>query len=239
MGLLVQPKIPQWKWDNITMDFVTKLPKSSQGYDTIWVIVDRLTKSIIFVPMKENPIEKLARMYLKREGLGMNLDMSTAILSTTDRQSERDYSNYQVEFSYNNSYHTSIKATPFESLYGPEVGEVQLTGPEINKLWEFQCGGDIVMIKFHLGKGVDKCYADKPLAVPLDGLYIDDKLHFVEEPIEIMDHEVKRLKQSRIQIIKVQWNSRRGPWFYGKRENQFRSHSYKDYTLFTCRILSL
>ncbi|GKF85012.1 putative reverse transcriptase domain-containing protein, partial [Tanacetum coccineum] len=49
-GLLVQPEIPQWKWDNITMDFVTKLPKSSQGYDTIWVIVDRLTKSAIFMP---------------------------------------------------------------------------------------------------------------------------------------------------------------------------------------------
>ncbi|GKE65763.1 putative reverse transcriptase domain-containing protein, partial [Tanacetum coccineum] len=52
-GLLVQLDIPQWKWDNITMDFVTKLPKSSQGYDTIWVIVDRLTKSAIFVPMRE------------------------------------------------------------------------------------------------------------------------------------------------------------------------------------------
>ncbi|GJR01331.1 putative reverse transcriptase domain-containing protein [Tanacetum coccineum] len=65
-GLLVQPDIPQWKWDNITMDFVTKLPKSSQGYDTIWVIVDRLTKCAIFVPMREtNPIDKLVRMYLK------------------------------------------------------------------------------------------------------------------------------------------------------------------------------
>ncbi|GJR84785.1 putative reverse transcriptase domain-containing protein [Tanacetum coccineum] len=52
-GLLVQPKIPEWKWDNITMDFVTKLPKSSQGYDTIWVIVDRLTKSAIFTPMRD------------------------------------------------------------------------------------------------------------------------------------------------------------------------------------------
>ncbi|GJW97103.1 putative reverse transcriptase domain-containing protein [Tanacetum coccineum] len=63
-GLLVQPEIPQWKWDNITMDFVTKLPKSSQGYDTIWVIVDRLTKSAIFVPIREtDPMEKLARMY--------------------------------------------------------------------------------------------------------------------------------------------------------------------------------
>nr|GFB45370.1 uncharacterized protein [Tanacetum cinerariifolium] len=65
-GLLVQPKIPEWKWDNITMDFVTKLPKSSQGYDTIWVIVDRLTKSAIFTPIREtDPMDKLARIYLK------------------------------------------------------------------------------------------------------------------------------------------------------------------------------
>nr|GFB67191.1 putative reverse transcriptase domain-containing protein [Tanacetum cinerariifolium] len=63
---LVQPKIPEWKWDNITMDFVTKLPKSSQGYDTIWVIVDRLTKSAIFTPIREtDPMDKLARIYLK------------------------------------------------------------------------------------------------------------------------------------------------------------------------------
>ncbi|GJX34421.1 putative reverse transcriptase domain-containing protein [Tanacetum coccineum] len=65
-GLLVQPQIPQWKWDNITMDCVTKLPKLTQGHDTIWVIVDRLTKSAIFIPMRKNdPMEKLARMYLK------------------------------------------------------------------------------------------------------------------------------------------------------------------------------
>ncbi|GKB91272.1 putative reverse transcriptase domain-containing protein [Tanacetum coccineum] len=65
-GLLVQLDIPQWKWDNITMDFVMKLPKSSQGYATIWVIVDRLTKFTIFVLMREtDPLEKQARMYLK------------------------------------------------------------------------------------------------------------------------------------------------------------------------------
>nr|GFC69549.1 putative reverse transcriptase domain-containing protein [Tanacetum cinerariifolium] len=65
-GLLGQPTIPEWKWDNITIDFVTKLSKSPKGYDNIWVIVDRLTKSAIFVPMIEtDPIEKLARMYLK------------------------------------------------------------------------------------------------------------------------------------------------------------------------------
>ncbi|GJT92477.1 putative reverse transcriptase domain-containing protein [Tanacetum coccineum] len=188
-GLLVQPETPQWKWDSITMDFVTKLPKLSQGYDTIWVIVDRLTKSAIFLPMREtDPMQKLARMYLKevvtrhgipvsiicdrddrlasnfwrslQKALGTSLDMSAAYHSETDGQSERtiqtlkdmlracviDFGNGWVkhfplvEFSYNNSYHASIKAAPFEALYGrkccspvcwAEVGEVQLTGPEI------------------------------------------------------------------------------------------------------------
>nr|GEZ72450.1 reverse transcriptase domain-containing protein [Tanacetum cinerariifolium] len=63
LRLLVQPERPQWKWDNITMDFVTKLPKSSQGYDTIWVVVDRLTKSAIFMPMREiDSMEKLKKV---------------------------------------------------------------------------------------------------------------------------------------------------------------------------------
>ncbi|GKB16904.1 putative reverse transcriptase domain-containing protein [Tanacetum coccineum] len=326
------------------MDFVTKLPKSSQGYDTIWVIVDQLTKSTIFLPMREtDPMEKLAKMYLKevvtrhgipvsiicdhdgrftsnfwrslQKALGTSLNMSTAYHPETDRQSERtiqtledmlracviDFGNGWVkhlplfEFSYNNSYHASIKATPFEALYDQkchspvfwaEVGEVQLTGPKIiqettekviqikqmiqaahdrqksyadlkRKPMEFQVG-DRVMLKVSPWKGVvrfgkcgklnpryvgpfkvlakvgvvayklelpqelsrvhstfhvsnlKKCYSDEPLAILLDGLHIDDKLHFVEEPIEIMDREVKRLNQSRILIIKVRWNSRRG-----------------------------
>ncbi|GJV29456.1 putative reverse transcriptase domain-containing protein [Tanacetum coccineum] len=73
---------------------------------------------------------------------------------------------------------------------------------------------------FHVSN-LKKCYADEPLAVPLDGLHFDDKLQFVEEPVEIMDREVKRLKRSRILIIKVRWNSRRGPEFTWEREDQF------------------
>ncbi|GJY95977.1 putative reverse transcriptase domain-containing protein [Tanacetum coccineum] len=87
-GLLVQPEIPEWKWDNITMDFITKLPKSSQGFDTIWVIVYRLTKSAHFLPIRENdPLDKLARSFQK--ALGTDISMSTAYHPETNGQSER------------------------------------------------------------------------------------------------------------------------------------------------------
>nr|GFA97929.1 putative reverse transcriptase domain-containing protein [Tanacetum cinerariifolium] len=167
-----------------------------------------------------------------------------------------------VEFSYNNSYHASIKAAPFEALYGQkcrspvcwtEVGEDQILGPELiqettekivqikqrmqaardrqksyadlkRKPMEFQVG-DKVMLKVSPWKGVvhfgkreklnprvhnmfyvpnlKKCHADEPLAIPLDGLHFDDKLHFVEELVEIIDRKVKRLKRSRIPLVKV------------------------------------
>ncbi|GKC16444.1 putative reverse transcriptase domain-containing protein [Tanacetum coccineum] len=139
-----------------------------------------------------------------------------------------------VEFSYNNSYHARIKAAPFEALYGRkcrspicwvEVEEVQLTVLEKVRAiaYKLELPQELSKVHntFHVSN-LKKCYFDKPLAVLLDGLHIDDKLHFVEEPVEIMDREVKRLKQSRIPIVKVRWNSRRGPEFTWEREDQFR-----------------
>nr|GEZ29601.1 putative reverse transcriptase domain-containing protein [Tanacetum cinerariifolium] len=276
-GLLVKPKIPEWKWDNITMDFVTNLPKSSKGYNNIWVIVDRLTKSAIFTPIREtSPMDKLARIYLNkvitRHGIpvliisdrdprftsnfwrslqnafGTRLDMSFAYHLEIDGQSERTIQTLKdmlracaidfgkgwvnhlplVEFLYNNSYYASIKAAPFEALYSrkcrspicwTEVGEAQILGVvrfgKRGKLNPKYVGpfkvlervGDVayklnlpeelsrVHNTFHVSN-LKKCHADEPLAVPLDGLHVDDKLYFVEVPVEIMDREVKRLKQA-------------------------------------------
>nr|GEY93058.1 putative reverse transcriptase domain-containing protein [Tanacetum cinerariifolium] len=310
-------------YDNITMNFVTKLPKIQSGNDTIWVVVDRLTKSAHFLPMKEtDPMDKLARLYLTevvtRHGIPVSiicdrdprftlnfwkafqkamdtrLDMSTAYHPKTDGQSERtiqtledmlhacviDFGNGWerhlplVEFSYNNSYHASIKAAPFEALYGrnyrspvcwAEVGDAQLTGSELI----YETTEKIVQIKQRIQDARDrqkegklnpryigpfkvlakvgtvayrlelpkllsivqstfyvsnlkKCLSDEPLAISLDEVHIDDKLRFVEEPVEVMDREVKRLKKIRIPIIKVRWNSKRGHEFTWEREDQFR-----------------
>ncbi|GKB36802.1 putative reverse transcriptase domain-containing protein [Tanacetum coccineum] len=343
-GLLVQPAIPEWKWDNITMDFITKLPKEN------------------------DPLDKLARLYLNRivarhgipvsiicdrdgrftsnfwrsfqKALGTDLSMSTAYHPETDGQSERTIQTLEdmlracvidfgkgwvkhlplAEFSYNNSYHASIKAAPYEALYGrkcrspvcwAEVGEAQLTGPEMiqettekivlikqriqaaqdrqksyadlkRKPMEFEVR-DRVMLKVSPWKGVvrfgkrgklnsryvrpfkvlakvgkvayrlelpqelsrvhhtfhvsnlKKCYADEPLAMPLEGIHVDDKLQFVEEPVEIMEREIKRLKRSRIPLVKVCWNSRRGPEFTWEREDSFKQ---KYPQLFTNRASS-
>ncbi|GKB42986.1 putative reverse transcriptase domain-containing protein, partial [Tanacetum coccineum] len=267
-GLLVQPDIPQWKWDNITMDFVTKLPRTSSGYDTIWVIVDRLTKTAHFLPTRFTL--NLWRAFQK--ALGTRLDMSTAYHSQTDRHSERtiqtledmlracviDFGNdwerhlLLIEFSYNNSYHASIKVSPFEELYGRKFrspvcwakvshwkgvirfGKRGKLNPRYIGLFKVLAKVGTLAYRLELPQqlrrvhstfhvsNLNKCLSDEPLAIPLDEIHIDDKLHFVEEPLEIIDHEVKWLKQSRIPIVKVRWNSKRGPKFTWEREDQFR-----------------
>ncbi|GJR74126.1 reverse transcriptase domain-containing protein [Tanacetum coccineum] len=160
-GLLIQPEIPMWKWERITMDFITKLPKTSNGHDTIWVIVGRLTKSAHFIPTRET--DSIFWQSLQ-SALGTQLDMSTAYHPETDRQSERTIQTLE------------------DMLRACELSNIHST--------------------FHVSN-LKKYLSDESLVIPMKELRLDDKLSFVEEPVEIMDREVKQQKQSRIPIVKV------------------------------------
>nr|GEY41182.1 hypothetical protein [Tanacetum cinerariifolium] len=241
-GLLQQPEIPKWKWENVTMDFMTGLPRTLSGYDSIWVIVDRLTKSAYFLPKKKtDSIEKLAELYLKeivcRHGVPVSVisDRDSLFTSSWDKHLPL------VEFSYNNSYHASIKTAPFEALYGRKCRGVIRFGKHgklsprfirpfkvIERIrpvaYKLELPDKLREIHdtFHVSN-LKRYFVNEDVVIPLDEVQLDDKLHFVEEPVEIMDREVKWLKQSRIPIVNVRWNSRRGPKFTWEREDFFRS----------------
>ncbi|GJV13223.1 putative reverse transcriptase domain-containing protein [Tanacetum coccineum] len=303
-GLLVQPKIPQWKWENIKMDFVTKLPKTATENDTLKKLMRQYLKEVVSkhgVPVSiiSDRDGRFTLHFWKslNKALCTRLDMSRADHPEIDSQSERTIQTLE----------DIIKAAPFEALYWrkcrspicwAEVGDSQLIGLEIihdatekivqiksriqaardrqksfadvrRKPLEFQVG-DKVMLKVSPWKGaicfgkqgklnpryigpfkiiskvgtiayhlelpkqlsrvhstfqvskLKKCMAEEPLAIPLDEIQFDDKLNFIEEPVEIMNREVKRLKPSCIPIVKVRWNYRRGPEFTWEREDQMQ-----------------
>ncbi|GJZ30333.1 putative reverse transcriptase domain-containing protein [Tanacetum coccineum] len=285
-GLLVQPEIPQWKWDNITMDFVTKLPRKwSQDMESE-------SQSFAIVILETDGQSERTIQTLKDMLCACMIDFGKGWVDHLSL----------VEFSYNNSYHASIKAAPFEALYGrkcrspvcwAEVGQVQLTVPELvqettekiiqikqrmqtardrqksyadkkRKPMDFQVG-DKVMLKVLPWKGVvrfgkrgklnpryvgpfkvlekvgavayklelpqelsrvhntfhvsnlKRCYSDDPLTVPLDGLHVDDKLQFVEEPVEILERDGQTSSShSRCHIFQGKMDYMRGHEFsYG------------------------
>ncbi|GJU86290.1 putative reverse transcriptase domain-containing protein [Tanacetum coccineum] len=278
-GLLQQPDIPEWKWEKITMDLVTKLPRSSGGYDAIWFIVDRLTKPAHFLPIHEDyKTEKLARIYINEilarhgEALGTKLHMSTTYHPETDGQSEHTIQTLEdmlracvmdfggswdaylplVEFSYNNSYHASIKCASFEALsrqksyadkrrkplefkvgyrvllkVSPWKGVVRfgkkgkLAPRYVGPFKIVECVGLVayrlklpqelsyVYDTFHVSN-LKKCLAEPDVQVPLDEIEIDENLRFFEEPIKIVERDMKKLKRRRIPLVKVRWNSQQG-----------------------------
>nr|GEY59829.1 putative reverse transcriptase domain-containing protein [Tanacetum cinerariifolium] len=266
------------------MDFITKLPKTPNGYDTIWVIVDRLTKSVHFLPMRENdPMEKLMKLYMKevvtrhglpvsiisdRDGrltslfwkalhkaLGTRLDTSTAYHPKTDGQSERmiqtledmlracviqaardrqkSYANIRRKpMVFQVGDRVMLKVSPWKEVVrfgkwgklNPRyVSPFKVTERVKNVAYKLELPQQLSRVHntFHVSN-LKKCLSDESLVIPLEELCIDDKLHFVEEPVEVMDSEIKQLKRSCIPIIKVRWNSKRGPEFTWEREDQFK-----------------
>nr|GEX22044.1 hypothetical protein [Tanacetum cinerariifolium] len=233
--------------------------ETSSGYDTIWVIVDRLTKSAHFLPMRENyRMDRLARLYLNeivaRHGVVIvvsHQDMLRACV--LDFRGSWDVYLPLVKFSYNNSYHSSVRCAPFEALYGTKCRSLIMWSESYadkrRKPLEFSVG-DYVLLKVSPWKGVvcfenkgklasrfigsfeiiekvgfvayqlnlpkelngvhdtfhvsnlKKCLAYPTLQLPLDEIRVDDKLNFMEEPVENLEREFKKLKHSRISIFK-------------------------------------
>ncbi|GJY59914.1 putative reverse transcriptase domain-containing protein [Tanacetum coccineum] len=189
-GLLQQPEIPEWKWEKVTMDFVSGLPRTPSGYDSIWVIVDRLTKSAHFLPMKKTDgIEKLAQLYLKeivcRHGVPVSVISDRDSLFTSSSWIEHLP---LVEFSYNNSYHASIKAAPFEALYGRKwkfkssicwaIHVIEGNWPVAYKL-ELPDKLRGIHNTFHVSN-LKRCFVNDDVVIPLSCSARQQNLHFIE-----------------------------------------------------------
>ncbi|GJT21281.1 putative reverse transcriptase domain-containing protein [Tanacetum coccineum] len=241
-GLLQQPEIPEWKWDKITIDFITKLPNTKSGHDTIWVIVDRLTKLAHFLATREDySTEILANLYIDeivtRQGVPVSIisdrDRRLPVLwakigessligpelvqETTDKvvlikeklKAARDRQKSYVD--------NRRKPLEFEIRDGI-LERIGLVAYRLRLPEELSSVHDT----FHVSD-MKKCLVDANLHVPLDEIKIDKTLRFVEEPVKIMDREVRSLKRSKISLVKVHWNSKRGPKFTWEREDHMKS----------------
>ncbi|GJU98391.1 hypothetical protein Tco_1327662 [Tanacetum coccineum] len=185
-GLLQQPEIPIWKWEGIAIDFVTKLPRTISGLDTIWVIAEVGEGQLIGPELVQETIEKISQI-------------KDRLKAARDRQkSYADKRRKPLEFSVGD--YVLLKVSHWKDL--PE---------ELNGVHD----------TFHVSN-LKKCLDDPTLKVPLDEIRVDAKLNFMEEPMEILEREFKKLKRSMIAIVKVRWNSKRGPEFTWEREDQMK-----------------
>ncbi|GJS66132.1 putative reverse transcriptase domain-containing protein [Tanacetum coccineum] len=219
-GLLQQPEIPVWKWEGITMNFVTKLPRTRSGHDIIWVIVDWLTKSAYFLPMCEDyKMDRLARLYLNeivaRHGMPISIisDRDSRFTSRFWKTMQEALGTRVCVVRFGNKGKLAPRfVRPFEIIEKVVSVAYRLDLPE-------ELSG--VHDTFHVSN-LKKCLADPTLQVPLDEIRVDDKLNFVEELVEILEREFRKLKRSRIAIVKVRWNSKCGPEFTWECEDQMK-----------------
>nr|GEW48233.1 putative reverse transcriptase domain-containing protein [Tanacetum cinerariifolium] len=199
------------------MNFVTKLPRTSSGHDTIWIIMDRLTKSPHFLPMREDhKMERLARLYLN-EIVVRHCVRSRSYLILIVESVVRQLCGLRLERKGVLLFGKKGKLAP--RVVGPfEI--IEKVGLVAYRL-DFPKELDGVYDMFHVSN-LKKCLADPTLQVPLDEIQDNAKLNFIEEPVQILEREFKKLKHSRIAIVKVRWNLKRGPEFTWEREDQIK-----------------
>ncbi|GKC38513.1 putative reverse transcriptase domain-containing protein [Tanacetum coccineum] len=242
-------------WSGMKRD----IPVSMSGHDTIWVVVDRLTKSAHFLATSvDYNMEKLARLYideiiarhgvpmliiLDRDGrlIGPEFVQETTdkvvlikekLKAARDRQKSYVYNmRNQLEFEVGDR--VLLKVSPWKGVirFGKKgklalryVGQFEILERIDLVAYRLRLPEELSSVHdtFHVSN-LKKCLADANLHVPLEEIKIDKTLRFVEEPVEIMDREVKSLKHSKIPIVKVHWNSKHGPEFTWKREDHMKA----------------
>ncbi|GJR71627.1 putative reverse transcriptase domain-containing protein [Tanacetum coccineum] len=259
-GLLQQPEIPEWKWESITMDFITNTEKLARLYTDEIIMRHGVPVSII----SDRDAQFTSRLWKSfQKALGTRLDMSMAYHLQTDRHSE-----HIIQMLEDMLREMTDKVVVIKEKLKAVIDRQKSYADNRRKPLEFEVG-DRMMLKVSPWKGVDcfgkklspryvgpfeilkrispiayrlrlpeeligihdtfhvsnlkKCLGNANLHVPLNEIKIDKTLRFVEEPIEIMDREVKSLKRSRIPLVKVRWNSKRGPEFTWEREEYMKS----------------
>ncbi|XP_071718866.1 uncharacterized protein [Rutidosis leptorrhynchoides] len=221
-GLLQQPEILEWKWEGIMMDFITKLPKTTKGYDTIWYLplAEFSCNNSYHSSIKAAPFEALYGRKCRSplcwsEISDLQLTGPEIIQETTEKifqiQEKLKMARRVIRIGKQGKLSPRYVG-PFEVIERIRPVAYRLKLPQV-------LSG--IHNAFHVSN-LKKCLSDENLVIPLEELSIDDKLQFVEEPVEVMDREVTTLKHSRIPIIKVRWNARRDPEFTWEREDHIR-----------------
>nr|GEX64329.1 putative reverse transcriptase domain-containing protein [Tanacetum cinerariifolium] len=246
--LLLQPEIPTWKWERITTDFVTKLPRTSNEHDIIWVIIDRLTKSAYFIPTREiDSMETITRSHVCWAEVGDVQLMGPEIIHEITkkivqiqqrlqpaRDRKRSYANVRRKpLKFQVGDRVMLKVSPYKGVI--RFGKRGKLNPRYIRPFKILKRVDPVAYKlelpgelrnvhntFHVSN-LKKCLSNEFLIIPMKELRLDKKLNFVEELVDIMDREVNQLRRSHIPIVKVRWNSKRGPKFTWEREDQIRA----------------
>nr|GEY61048.1 putative polyprotein [Tanacetum cinerariifolium] len=188
-GLLQQPKIPEWRWEKITMDFVSGLPRTPSGYDSIWVIVDRLTKD-----------SQLTGPKLIRETTEKIVQIKNRLLTARSHQkSYVDVRRKPMEFKVGDMVMHNV--SPWKGII--RFGKCGKLSPRYIEPFKIIERIGFMAYKLELPEKIrgihntfhvynlKKCLADENLVIPLKEIQLDDKLHFIKEPVEIMDREVK------------------------------------------------
>ncbi|KAJ9563166.1 hypothetical protein OSB04_008326 [Centaurea solstitialis] len=241
-GKLQPLEIPEWKWEHVTMDLVTGLPRTVSRHDAIWVIVDRLTKSAHFIAIKEaSPSEELADIYVRE--IVARHEVPVTVISDRDvRFTSRFWSRFHDDLGtrlhtespkeFNVGDKVLLKVSPWKGVIrfrkrgklGPRfIGPFEILARVGKVAYRLELPPELGRIHstFHVSQ-LRKCLADESALVPIDDIQVDERLNYVEKPVAVLERKTKTLRNKEVGIVKVQWEHRKGSEWTWEPEDEMR-----------------